>query len=522
MDYEPEADLLDSLIDGLIEGISGTDESDYSSYSGNMVGWIQEVLGAGLWDKLIEIVESVENNPYTAVQSANGVGKTYTAARIVLAWLNIYRYNCKVISTAAPPERQIKELMWGEIKDAWRKAKEKGIKLVGGSPGAMSIRMNSTWWAQGFTIPQTGTREDRIARFQGHHAEHLLFILDEAHGIPLEIYEAMDSCISGGHNHVLVLSNPLAPSGPFYEVVRDPKYNVIQIDAFDHPNVKKNRIIFPGCVTREKTTERLERWSRALTDEETKDASCFQVPEWYSGPLAGQWRKVTFPFLDTKTLARFPSQSEHALISLAWIQQAQDRWVSHPPMHIQSVADAKNLGGLDVAEMGIDANSFIRRKGSWVSKIERWNGIDLIQTGGKATAKAKEHNIDTMYVDANGLGAGVAPHLRANGVKAVGVKVTEIPTVKVVEGEFNRMRDQLLWAIREWLRTDENSMLPPDEMLLQELSVLTYEQDIRGKIVVLPKPKIREIIGRSPDALDSLALTFFVGKQYEDIEFVSV
>jgi hypothetical protein len=50
-------------------------------------------------------------------------------------------------------------------------------------------------------------------------------------------------------------------------------------------------------------------------------------------------------------------------------------------------------------------------------------------------------------------------------------------------------------------------MLPPDEVLLEELQTPTYE--IRnGKIRVMDKQTMRELLKRSPDRADSLCLTF--------------
>jgi hypothetical protein len=51
-------------------------------------------------------------------------------------------------------------------------------------------------------------------------------------------------------------------------------------------------------------------------------------------------------------------------------------------------------------------------------------------------------------------------------------------------------------------------MLPADEMLIEELACPTYE--IRnGKIFVMPKDTMRELLKRSPDRADSLCLTFY-------------
>lgn len=507
-----------SAIDKLATTIETGDADDLSSYSDAPDLFIEEVLGDRMWDKLIEIAYSVRDNPYTVVKSANGVGKTWLAGRLVIWWINVFKDNCKVITTAAPPERQIKELLWGEIRDTWRKAKDKGVNLVGKPPGVMSLRVSDNWWAQGFTIPSTGTREERIARFQGHHAQHLLCVLDEAHGIPPEIFEAVDSCLAGGHNHLLLLSNPLAPFGAFYDSFSDPKFNCITLEAFDHPNVKTGQNLFPGCVTREKTEDRIRKWSRPMYKDEEEDASCFKVPDNFATDIASQTRKVTMPMLDVKTLGRFPSQSERSLINRTWIDAAMQRWEPMPPLEIPGIA------GADIADMGVDFNAYLVRRDWWVSQLLRWNGIDPFKTGTKLTELCKGDWIEDAMVDALGVGAGVPAHMRANGIKgAKEVKVSEKPTRKSKDGEFLLLRDQLMWEVREWLRTNPKAALPPDKELKQELYVLTYDIDTRtGKITTISREDIIDLIGRSPDALSALMMTFYKEKLWAETGWMQV
>ena len=50
-------------------------------------------------------------------------------------------------------------------------------------------------------------------------------------------------------------------------------------------------------------------------------------------------------------------------------------------------------------------------------------------------------------------------------------------------------------------------MLPPDEMLIEELACPTYEVE-GGKIRIMKKPTMRELLKRSPDRADALCLTF--------------
>jgi len=57
---------------------------------------------------------------------------------------------------------------------------------------------------------------------------------------------------------------------------------------------------------------------------------------------------------------------------------------------------------------------------------------------------------------------------------------------------------------------DSGAMLPPDEELLEELRVPTYEIK-NGKVKVMSKDLMRDALGRSPDRADSLIQTFYKG-----------
>jgi hypothetical protein len=167
--------------------------------------------------------------------------------------------------------------------------------------------------------------------------------------------------------------------------------------------------------------------------------------------------------------------------------------------------------GLDVAEFGADANVAMFRYGGYVERPVLWGGMDPIMTGDRAMVEYRSRKVLRAYVDATGVGAGVAPHMVRGGSTAVAVKVASSPTESTELGEFNILRDQLWWACREWLRTDPGAMLPPDEQLVEELQTPTYEV-LSGKIRVMRKEIIRELLKRSPDRADALCLTFYQPK----------
>jgi hypothetical protein len=175
--------------------------------------------------------------------------------------------------------------------------------------------------------------------------------------------------------------------------------------------------------------------------------------------------------------------------------------------------------GLDVGEFGSDANCACFRYGGFVERLVTWGGVDTIITGDRGTAEYKSRNVSSVKVDATGVGAGVAPHMQRDGCSASAVKVASSPTESSELGEFQILRDQIWWACREWLRTDSGSMLPPDELLVEELATPTYEI-VNGKIRVMRKDTIRELLKRSPDRADALCLTFAPRSGFfDDCEF---
>jgi hypothetical protein len=207
------------------------------------------------------------------------------------------------------------------------------------------------------------------------------------------------------------------------------------------------------------------------------------------------------------TLGRYPSQGENKLIARIDIERALTRWRSYVAKWGEKApAGVRGYAGLDVAEMGKDQNVFFPCYGTFVAQPRSWGGVDPVKTTERAAALCDELDVDVVYVDATGVGAGVAPGLELHNIEAYGIKSSNRATKKSPLGSFERIRDQLLWEVREYLRTDDAATLPPCELLIEELSVLTYKIE-NGVIKVMKKDVIRELIGRSPDHLDSFALT---------------
>jgi len=498
----------------------------FSKYQADPVGFGEEILGETFTEDVKAMMESVRDNVITVAKSANATGKTHGAARVA-----VWFYKCfggaQVYTAAAAPQSNLERLLWGEIGGIVEKHPElfKRDEIKN-----LHIARSAQSFLAGVTIPTSGSEAQREAKFSGKHAPHLLFVVDEGDAVPDEVYRGVESCMSGGHARLLIMLNPRAESGEVYRMSRDRRAKVVSLSAFNHPNVIEGRDVIPGAVTRETTVRRINQWCRPLAEGEPVDGECFRLPEFLEGamastqdgrvyePLRPGCYKIMEPLFSYMVLGEYPSKGSAQLISREWVLQARQRWDAwvmengeRAPRHAMAVM------GLDVGEFGSDANAACFRAGGFVERLATWGGIDTIQTADRAIGLYRERNALRCNVDATGVGAGVAPYMQRQGCSAVPVKVASSPTQKTDLGEFQLLRDQLWWSAREWLRADPGAMLPPDEFLVEELLAPTYEV-VNGKIRVMKKETMRELLKRSPDRADALCLTFMAGGFFADCD----
>ena len=497
-------------------------------YEERPVAFIRERLGADLTEDQEAVARSVRDNRITLVPSANAVGKTFGAGGLAVWWAAAFS-PAKIVLTAAPPEDNLRRLLWGELSQFFDTAPDLLPEYLPGVPASMRILYSAQHWIEGRTIPISASPQDREARFSGVHSPHLLFIVDEGDAVPGEIYRAIESCMSGEHDRLLILFNPRSPSGAVYNMIREGRGNVIGLTAFDHPNVRTGEVVIPGAVSRERTVERIFRWTRPLIEGEAIDdeVSTFIVPDFLDGevfvfpngtrsePLIGGERRLIvqneFAYM---VLGRYPTSLENQLIDRAKLFRAQERWRSYVRLYGERPAEGiRPRTGQDVAEFGQDTNVLIDRWGSFVGSPIKWKKVDVIVSAERGERHVRRVGSEFLFVDATGIGAAVAPAIRKGGLsQAIGVKTSVSPTRSLEEaeaagGDFGIYRDQLFWALRTFIHTDPAAMIPPSEELRDDLLAMTYSSE-SGKLRVISKKKLKKIIGRSPDEADALALTF--------------
>jgi len=136
----------------------------------------RNILDASLWPCQIEIITAVQRYAEVYVPSYHGSGKSYTAAHVALHFL--YTYPHSIVIITAPTGRQVRKVLWQEIRRAYSKAK---IPL-GGEILQTELGLSDKWYAFGFST-------DEPTNFSGLHAEHVLVIIDEATGVAADTFK---------------------------------------------------------------------------------------------------------------------------------------------------------------------------------------------------------------------------------------------------------------------------------------------------------------------------------------------
>lgn len=500
---------------------SGPQPDDYARWQADPHGFCTHVFGENYTEDVVRVMESVRDNPVTIAKSANATGKSHGAARIA-AWFYKCFPGAQVYTTAAPPERNLRKILWGEIGSLVEKHPH--VFADDRITQDLNIQRDSLSFITGVTIPMAGTPEQREAKFSGKHAPYLLFIVDEGDAVPPEVYKGIESCMSGGFARLLVMFNPRGEYGPVAQMEKKKLGHVVSLSALVHPNVVLGDDYIRGAVNRETTVRRINEWCRPLAPDEKPDNECFELPRYLRGetarslsgeqfpPLPAGWFKVINPAFFYMVLGQYPPQSETQLISRAWVDSAVSRWHTYVATYGERPPVYSCIAGLDIAEFGKDWNVLTLRHGSYVPQQERWQGLDTDATAIKAHGRLASLGYPyTVNADATGIGSGVAPRMQRLGSVATSVKVASSPTYSTEQGEFFQLRDQLWWSAREWLRDEANhpssAMLPPDDELIEELTTPMYAIK-NGKIRVTDKDTMKEMLGRSPDKADSLCLTF--------------
>lgn len=462
-------------------------------YQTKPVEFFRNVLGVEPWTKQVEIIEAIRDYPRVAVCAGHKVSKSHTAAGASL-WYYCSFTDARVIMSSTTA-RQVDQILWRELR-MMRARSGRCVECKLADPEAFRIRRpcpHSTLieGEQG-ELARTGLKSDdfrEIVGFTARQAEavagisggNILYILDEASGIPDEIFEAVEGNRAGGAK-ALLLGNGTRNEGEFYEAFNSKShlYKTIRVSSEESPNVVAKRVVIPGLATCEWIEEKKIEWG--------EDSPLYQV----------------------RVKGQHATHEEGRIFSLHKIEQSEQRWEETP--------DAGRLFiGIDPAGASGtgDEFCFAPRRGFKLLALRAFRGLNeeqaLVQLILLINEFGLKRETPVVVVDREGeIGNKLAIKLREYSGKHPAA--FEVSTVRASDRAvraahiYDRIRDELAANLEQWMR--DGGAIVEDAKLEKELHSLQWKQHVNGRIKLHPpKEQLKKILGRSPDRFDALALS---------------
>jgi len=286
-------------------------------------------------------------------------------------------------------------------------------------------------------------------------------VVDEASGVPEQVFEAAAGSMSGHSAVTIMLSNPTRSSGTFFES---------QTRLAGSWWTRRWSCVDSPLVSTEFVDEMRMRYG--------EESNAFRI----------------------RVLGEFPMADDDTIIPFHLIEAATNR-------DIVLDEGAPVVWGLDVARFGTDKTALAKRQGNVVTEVSRWQGLDLMQTTGRVKAEydGLPSNLRPreIMVDVIGMGGGVVDRLRELGLPVRGVNVAESPSMG---DTYVNLRAELWFKVRGWLE-QRNAKLPKDEQLIAELASIRYAFVSSGKMKAESKDDMKRRGLPSPDIADAVCLT---------------
>lgn len=401
-----------------------------------------------------------------AVASGRGIGKSAS-----FGWLSHWMVSTRIgasVWIAANGEPQLKGKTFPEaakwfslgLNAHWWETQATSVRPAEWLSDLVKrdLKIDPGYWG---VFGQLWSAENPDAFAGAHNAYGEMALFDEASGIPKDIWTVQQGVFTEKviDRYWLAFSNPRRNSGAFFECFNANRedWRKYQIDARTVEGVAKD------------TYDSIIKQYGADSDEAR-----------------------------TEVYGLFPNQGTNQFIPTSHVDDAMAR---------VPVTDtgAPLLMGVDVARFGDDRSVIAFRQGRDATGYpwHSYKGLDTVQLAGIVADMANKYKVDAIFVDGNGVGAGVVDTLKAWKYRVIEVQAGASAT----DGDTYQNKRVEMWGhLRDWLVTGS---IPKDDDLKTDLISPEYQYHITtNKMKLEGKDQMKARGIHSPDKAEALALTF--------------
>lgn len=328
---------------------------------------------------------------------------------------------------------------------------------------------HSTWWMSARTWAKGASKEQQANTLAGLHADNIMFLIDEAGGIPDAVMAAAEAALANDHGDgkkaakLIMAGNPTHNEGPLYRASTKERHLWWITEITSDPDNPKR-------------TPRVSiKWAREQIEKYGRDN----------------------PWVIVNVFGEFPPSSLNTLIGPDEVSQAMAR---HYGEDVYGTAQVRI--GVDVARFGDDSTVIFRRQGLAAFQPIQLRNLRNFDIAARVASERGLHNGEMEFIDATGgYGGGVIDCLIQSGYNPYEYQAAG----KASDPRYYNKRAEVWFAMAEWIK--RGGALPNVPELAAELTAPTYSfKD--GKLLLQSKDQIKEDLGRSPDFADALSMTF--------------
>ena len=441
-----------------------------------------------------------------SIVSGHGIGKSTVLAWIILWFLYCF-YQCQTAVTA-PTSTQMNDVLWKELAKWIGKLPFEVREIYDWKSDYVRMKYSPETW---FARARTSTKENTEA-IAGVHADNVLIAIDEASGVPEQVYNTAEGALTSGDILLVMISNGTRTVGYFYDS-HNKNQDLFQTFAFngmDSPMVDMDYV------------KLIARRHGAESDE-------FRIR------VSGGFSKVGE--MDMSGYIQLFEQSEIKIL---------------PRVDVQSHWYSDTVLGIDPAGEGKDKATFVARDAFKIEKLDELDTSNERMLAERAITWATRLKIDPKNVVIDGFGVGT----RLGQIIVQATKGNILPYVAIVGNSpareeelqpqyFMRKLDELVQN-----RANNNEAWTqdkPEDMFLNiralmyfrlhkflkaggyivdndteqsefrnELVTVRYKRALQGnKIQLMTKKEAKKLGFKSPNIADAGALTML---RYDTIE----
>lgn len=333
-----------------------------------------------------------------------------------------------------------------------------------------------TWFMTARTWSRSAASDQQANTLAGLHADYIMFVLDEAGGIPDAVMAAAEAALSTGKEmHIVIAGNPTHLEGPLYRACTTEAklWKVIEITGDPDDPKRSPRISVD--------------WARAQIEKYGRDN----------------------PWVLVNVFGKFPPSSINSLIGPDAVSEAMKRVYND-----YQIGRVPTILGVDVARYGSASSVIFPRRGIQMFTPKKVRNIDSVQGAALVSQMWGDVGAQAAFVDdTGGFGAGWIDQLRVLGRQPIGVHFAAEAQKKE---RYANKRTEMYFDFTQWIK--EGGALPQVPELLAALPVTTYTFTKDGRMLLEPKELIEAKIGYSPDDADAGALTFAFPVAFQEVK----